>query len=111
MTEDGLREFLDANKDSIQDAVKKATIERLIADHKWDISDATGKVVRKFLDDEIMPAVREELASQKNAIIAAAIKSVAQISDDLAQGLIKSAAKNVGDDWRRKEIVKAIFNL
>lgn len=111
MTEAELKEFLNDNAEEIRATVKKRVIERLLAEHNWDITQTISKAVKEFVDAEIVPAVRDHLADQKGAIVAAAVGALATISDDLAKNLAADAAKNAADEWRRKNIVKAIFSL
>lgn len=111
MTEVQLKEFLEENKVDIQAAIKSKMIERFTAEHRWDISEQVTKAVQAFIKAEVIPAVEAELQSQKGLIISATIKSLADISDRLAKGLALDASKRVGDEYRRKEIVKAIFGF
>lgn len=111
MTEAQLKEFLEANKADIQAAVKKAAIEKMIAEYRWDISEQISKAVNAFVAAEVIPAVQEELASQRGAIVNAAVASIANICDDLAKGLAVDAVKNTADEWRRKQVLKALFNI
>ena len=109
MTETELKEFLENNKSDIQSAVKARVIEKLLQEHRWEISEAITKTVREFVDVNVVPAVREALESQKGVIVATAVKSLANISDSLAKDLTMDAAKNSANEWQRKKIVQAIF--
>jgi hypothetical protein len=111
MTEEKLREFLEANKADIEAAVKARAISSLLEEHRWTINGQISDAVNKFVEAEIIPAIRDELVAQKGLILEAAIKSISTISDSLAEGMLKTAAKNVGDDWRRREIIKALFGV
>lgn len=111
MTEEKLREFLEANKADIEAAVKQRAITSLLEEHRWTINSQISDAVNKFVEAEIIPAIRDELAAQKGVIIEAALKSISTISDGLAEGMLRTAAKNVGDDWRRREIIKALFGV
>ena len=111
MTEVQLKEFLEANKADIQQAVKQKAIAALLEEHRWDISDQISKAVNAFVAAEIVPAVQAELLSQRGPIVEAAIKAIASISDELAKGFTEAAAKNIGSDYRRREIAKAIFGF
>jgi hypothetical protein len=111
MTEDQLREFLEANKADIEATVKERAVKSLLEEHRWTINSQISEAVNKFVEAEIIPVIREELVAQKGAIIEAALKSISTISDSLAEGMLKTAAKNIGDDWRRREIIKALFGV
>lgn len=109
MTEADLKDFLEANKADIQDAVKQRMIAKLLEEHRWNIGEAVNKCVREFVDQHVVPAVAAELESQKGSIIAATLHALATVSDELAKGLAADAAKNIGSEWKRREIVKSIF--
>lgn len=111
MTEQQLKEFLDENKADIHAAVKRAAIDRLIAQHSWDITAQIKETVSAFVTSEIIPEVEAALAEQKGALVSGVIGGLASIADELAKGLAADAAKTISDDWRRKQVVKAIFNL
>jgi hypothetical protein len=109
MTEADLKDFLEANKAEINKAVKDATIKQLLEEYRWPITDTISQVVTEFIKTEIVPEVKAALVGEKSAIVDAAIKACADISDTLAKGLMQDAAKNVGSEYRRKQIVDAIF--
>lgn len=111
MTPDDLKSFLESNKEDIQLAVKQATIGKLIEQHRWDISEQVTKVVREFVAEEVIPAVKAELGSQRGAIIESTLTSLASISDNLAKSLSADAAKRIGSEWDRKKIISAIFGI
>ena len=109
MTEQQLKEFLEENKADIAEAVKRATIERMIAQHNWDISSQIREVVSKFVADNVVPEVQAHLESQKGVFVAAIINSLSEVSDELAKSLAADALKNIATEYKRREIVKAIF--
>ena len=109
MTEAKLREFLEANAADIQAAVKEKAIAALLQEHRWDISDQISKTVNEFVAAEIIPAVKAELESRKGVLIEGVLRAIASISDGLAESLTTAAAKNVQDEWKARQIAKAIF--
>lgn len=109
MDEASLKEFLEANAESIKATVKEAAINKLLEQHRWNISEQISTVVNAFVKDQVIPEVTAALAENKGMIVEAAISAVANIGKDLSEALTLSAAKNVKDDWKRKDICKAIF--
>jgi len=109
VTELQLKEFLEENKADIQAAVKKKAIDELLTTYRWDVSEQISKAVNEFVAAEIIPAVKDELASQKGPIVETAIKAIAGISDELARGFLETATKNISCDYKRRDIAKAIF--
>lgn len=110
MTEDDLKAFLESNKTEIQAAVKQKMIDSLLAEHRWDMSEAIGKVVREFIDTEIVPGVKVHLGELKGPIMAAAIQSAATIGDMLSKGMVEHAAKKLAPgSYDYKKIMDAMF--
>lgn len=110
MTEEDLKEFLEANKAEIQAQVKQRLIDGLLVDHKWTMREQIGDVVSEFMKAEIMPAVREHLASEKGAILEAAIKAASEIGNLLAQQIVTQATKNLtGGRYEFRKVAEAIF--
>ena len=110
MTEDDLKQFLDENAETIKAQVKQKMIDGLLAEHRWSISSQISEIVNEFVKDEIAPAVKEHLQSEKGEIITAALKSASGIGDMLAKALVERAAKNIsGDTYNFRNTLKAIF--
>lgn len=110
MTEDELKQFLDDNKADIQQAVKQRVIAKLLEEHRWNISESVNKAVRDFVDEHVVPAVKAELEANKGGIVNAVVSTVSGVTEELAKGLVSDAAKNIGSEWKRREIIKAIFS-
>ena len=111
MTEEDLKEFLTENKAEIQAQVKQRLIDGLLANHSWTMRDQIGTVVAEFMQTEIMPEVKTYLASEKSAILAAAIKASAEIGDMLSKQLVAQAAKNINEKSRYEfaRVTEALF--
>jgi len=109
MTEESLKLFLAENAQEIQAEVKKRFIDKLIAEHRWDISEQIQLIVSNFTKTTIAPAVEKELERQKDPLIAAAITGISSICEALGKGLAEDAAKTLKDEYKRKDIIKLIF--
>lgn len=112
MTEEDLKQFLDANKAEIQAQVKQRLIDGLLTSHSWTMRDQIGEVVGEFMKTEIMPEVRAYLVSEKSAILEGAIKAASEIGDMLAKQLVAQASKNINDKSRYefRKIAEALFS-
>ena len=108
MTEDQLKKFLADNDESIKAAVKQKMIDKLLEDYRWDIGDQVSKIVNEFIATEIAPTIREHLQSEKGAIMEAAIKATAGISEAVATTMIAKAKENI-DSYQFRSIMKALF--
>jgi ABC-type phosphate/phosphonate transport system substrate-binding protein len=111
VTEEDLKEFLEANKAEVQAQVKERLINGLLSSHQWTMRDQIGEVVAEFMKTEIMPEVRAYLVSEKSAILEGAIKAASGIGDMLAQQLITQAAKNINEksSYQFRKVAEAIF--
>lgn len=109
MTEQELKEFMEENKLEIQQKVKTRIIEKLMSDYRWEISERMKTVVDEFVDEHVIPAVREELSAQKQSLVDAAVQSCAGIGDELAKALSKKAAENLSYGFKVDEIAQKLF--
>lgn len=110
MTEEDLKEFLEDNKADIQAQVKQRLIDGLLANHSWTMRETISEIVAEFMKTEIVPAVREHLASEKGAIMEAAISSASHIGEMLSKALVEKASKNIsGDSYQFRNTLKGIF--
>lgn len=111
MTEEDLREFLEANKAEVKAQVKQRLIDGLLSSHKWTMQDQIGEVVAEFMKTEIMPEVKAYLVSEKSTILEAAITAASEIGDLLAKNLVTLAAKNINaqSSYQFRQIAEAIF--
>lgn len=111
MTEDDLKQFLQDNKADIQQQVRQRLIDGLLSNHQWTMREQISEVVNEFMKTEVMPEVRTYLASEKSAIIEAAITGASQVSEMLAKAMVEQAAKNLtGSRYEFKKIMTAIFD-
>ena len=111
MTEAELKEFLDANKADIQQAVKAKMIDRLLSTHQWEISGQITAIVNEFVTNEIAPEVKKFLADQKGPILEAACAGAAEIGNALSKALITHTAKNLdGESYKFRNVMKALFD-
>jgi hypothetical protein len=111
MTEAELKEFLDANKADIQQAVKAKMIDGLLTQHRWTISEEISKIVSEFVAVEIVPEVKKFLTEQKGPIIEAACVGAAEVGNQLSQALIAGVAKNLDPNgYKLRGVMKALFD-
>lgn len=111
MTEEDLKQFLEANKAEVQAQVKQRLIDGLLANHQWTMRDQISEVVAEFMKTEIMPDVKAYLMSEKSAILEGAVKAASEIGDMLAKQLVAQAAKNINDKstYQFRQVAEAIF--
>lgn len=110
MTEAELKEFLDANKADIQQAVRQKMIDRLLSTHQWEITGQITAIVNEFITNEIAPEVKKFLADNKGPILEAACAGASEIGDNLAKALVAGVAKNLDpESYKFRGVMKALF--
>jgi hypothetical protein len=55
MTEQEIAEFLEANKQDIQQEVRRRLVEGLVSNHRWEISAQIAAAVDVFVKEQIVP--------------------------------------------------------
>lgn len=108
MTDEEMKDFLEANSTQIKQAVTARLIEGLISSHKWEMSEVIATEVNAFMVAEIVPEIKKFLSSEKGVILAAAQESARQIGDLLTQEMVKRAAKNL-EGYSFRELIKGLF--
>lgn len=111
MTEEDLKKFLEDSKAEVQAQVKERLISGLLANHSWTLSEQISDTVAEFMKTEIMPDVKAYLASEKSAILEAAVKAASEIGEMLSKQLVVQAAKNIDakNSYSFQKVTKAIF--
>lgn len=108
-TEADLKQFLIDNKESIATEVRNRLTAQLIESHRWSITEGIVEAVNVFVKEEIVPAVREHLQSEKSAILEAAISTAQQVGQRMAEQMTENAAKNI-KSYRFNEVMKGLFS-
>lgn len=109
MTENELKEFLEANKADIQAEVRKRMIDGLVTNQRWEITSAMNKAVADFITTEIIPEVRSYLEGEKGAILEACKAAAVEIGNTLAKTMAEKAAKNI-DGYKFRDAMSGLFS-
>ena len=110
MTEQDLKDFLEANKENIQEQVRITMIERLLTAHQWEISGQIAKVVQEFVATEIVPEVKTFLADNKGPLVSAACAGAAEMGEALSKAIVERTAKKIkADSYEFRQVMEALF--
>lgn len=108
-TKEQFENILNEAKPSIISAMKNQIIQQ----SEWKINEITRnliiEVVTEFMNNEIIPSVKENLIANKDGIIAGAIKATTEISEVFATGLAQTFKDKMEKSWDREKIFKAMF--
>lgn len=109
LTPEQVSEILEAAKPDIIAGLK----EEVVRQAKWDLNDKAGQMVRaeveRFVGEEIVPVIREQLIESKEGLISLAVPLAETIVTELAAKLAQDAKKNMENSWDRKKILDALF--
>jgi hypothetical protein len=108
MTEDDLKAFMKENAAAMKRAAIEACIAKVKQDIQWRMPDVVQVAVNEFMAEEIAPAVVAALNSERDGIVAATTRAAAEIGDQLAKQMAKTALENLSG-YRAKSIIAEIF--
>lgn len=107
---DDLNRLLVDSQDQIVASVKEKLIERLSSNYEWQLTDLINKEVKEFFAAEVAPIIKQNLSDTKGEILSAAMTGASQIAVKLGEALTASVAENLSNDWKAKQIFKALFD-
>lgn len=109
MTEDEMKNFLVANADSIKAAVREKIMGSILQEYRWEIGAEVAKAVNEFVRDEIVPEVKNYLAGEKSAILAAAIEGARQVGNLITERMVEDATKNLKGGSAFRSIMETLW--
>ncbi len=97
--------------EEVSKRVKKLLEENLAEKVNYALCDAVDDVVKKFVKEEIVPAIIKDLKNNKKEMLKQFENSIVKIVSTLAEGMVASATKHLEDDYHVKDVIKKIFNI
>ena len=106
---ESLKEIVDGAKTEIK-AQLVAQVKSSLADAcHWQLSQAVKAEVETFVAAEIVPELRKQLLDEKGTILEAAVRVAQATGAELENALIKEMTENLGQSWKRHEMMKTLF--
>lgn len=109
MTEEQLAEMMTSCEEEVKKGVKERIVRIITEKVNYQVEFEVSQMVGKFVNEHILPAVKEHLLSSKDALIKAGCVGASTCGDQLAKALETQFATKLNDSYRRGQILKAMF--
>jgi hypothetical protein len=94
--------------------IRQQVLERIDAKVTTAIEDSLRNdiavEVKKFVAEEVLPEVREQLAGAKAEIVKAAVLASAPIAEALMKALVTAVEHTLADNYATSEILKKLIS-
>ena len=108
-TQEQMDQILAEGKDELVAAAVQAIRDRINWAAKDCIAAQIKPIVEKFVQEEIVPELVEQLVGQKSVILAGVVAQANDIGAAFVQALVDQVAKTLGDSYSRKKVFEALF--
>jgi hypothetical protein len=102
-------DILESNKDAVRAAVRDTMLDSVKRQFQWELPEAVKKTVTDFVNDEIIPEIKAELESNKEAFITAATDMARGVAGEIAKAMQEQVAKNLTQSWNVRKLAEALF--
>jgi RNA-binding protein YhbY len=106
-----VRQHLDENRDELAKQAVTAAVADMKNTLKWKIESDTNAQLAQFYGEVVGPAVAKHLDENREEITAAVIGSIGESIKLMTVKLGEDVVKRLGDDWKRRELVKVLFGV
>lgn len=104
-----IEQALQERKGEIIKGLVEGAITTLNRDLGWQVKHAASEVIDKFIKDEVLPKVQEELEQRKAEIIVSIVGGIEGALQAAVTQMQASAAKNLAQSWNMKKLTEAMF--
>jgi hypothetical protein len=108
-TAEDLSKILADHEDEIKKHVLGEIKEQMRIDLMYSLRAQIDVAVKKFLAEDLAAEIRAQLVESKPAILAAVGEASVTIGQFLTDGLVAEAQKNLGESYKRRNVLKALF--
>lgn len=102
-------EVLESNKSAVRKAVTDAMMDGIKRKFEWELPATVNKEVSRFVEEEIVPAIRADLLAQKDEIISAATAMIKGVPEEIAKAMQERLAVSLKDSWKLRKVTEALF--
>lgn len=110
MTEEDIKELLEAAKPSVIESLKKELSDGITYEAKAELGNQIRAHVKKWTQENIIPEITKSLIESKDGMISLGVKIGDAISEELVKGATASIKENMEQSYSRKQIFSALFN-
>lgn len=109
LTQEQIQSILEEAKPSIIAGLR----EEVTRQAKWEMNPIVAKMIQDevttFMNDEIIPVIRQQLIEGKDGLISVAISSANAVAETLAQTMAETLKKKLENSWERTKILESLF--
>lgn len=109
MNTEELTKYLEENKDQVKKAVLEKVIDSLTRQVEWDLPKLLQEDFHAFYETEIRPAVKQQLADNKEAVMQIVIKSCVDAAGSVATSMAEKIKKTMSSDYDAQKVFCALM--
>lgn len=95
---------------SIKEQATKQITDKIKSQLSWKFESIISDEVNKFIMEEIVPEVRKQLMTQKDAITAKAVEGINECVAMVGKAMLQVVSNKMSNSsWQREKIIKAFF--
>ena len=111
LSDEQIEEILESSRVSIIEGLKKDLVSSMQSSIDYAAREEVVNFTVKWVRENILPEIVKSLTEQRKGLLEAAVRSSEEITESFAKSLAETMKKNMGSEWNRKEIFKAMFSL
>ena len=110
LTEAQVKDILTDSLPEIKKAMIAEVKNQLANEIRYSLNEPIKEAVKVFIAAEITPALKAHLVSEREGLIAVAIKAGDEIVVELVKSLVAATKENLSSSYSRNEIFKKLFD-
>ena len=109
LTQDQINQAISDAVPDVLAGLRKEISETALHHARNSVQAAVTKAVGEWVEAELVPAIRDTLAAEKDGLIAIAPEIAAGITTELNKALLATIKEKLEKSWERKKIFEALF--
>ena len=109
LTQDQINQAISDAVPDVLAGLRKEISETALYHARNSVQAAITKAVGEWAEAELVPAIRDTLAAEKDGLIAIAPEIAAGITAELNKALLANIKEKLEKSWERKKIFEALF--
>lgn len=104
-----IESLLEEARPQVLESLKRELSQQISYDARNALSGEINKLVKQWVEDEIIPEVSKMLIESKDSILSSCVVSAEQIAKLLAESMLVKVKENVESSYKRNNIMEALF--
>ena len=105
-----IAKIIEERKGDLVEAALSKLKEKVVAEIDWSSNESIRTTVKAWLDTNIVPEINKMLDDEKEGILAGLRSNIAAVGAEIGLGLLKQAQENMAESWKRRSVLKALFD-